>query len=166
MTRLTDGAGFDIEPAWSPDGRRIAYIAGLMSDEGAVGNDIHVCDDQGGNVENLTPGRKGSAAWIDWMPDGGSLLFAEYRNGEAGIALLDTTSRAVTPIWSGPGQVTAGNWGMTLSVTADGRSSAVIRNAFDRAPEIWAGPHGAWRPITSRNAGKIKAAAVISLTST
>jgi Tol biopolymer transport system component len=26
MTRLTDDDGFDIEPAWSPDGKRIAYI--------------------------------------------------------------------------------------------------------------------------------------------
>ena len=26
MTRLTDGAGFDVEPAWSPDGLRIAYV--------------------------------------------------------------------------------------------------------------------------------------------
>src|SRR5690242_12690576 len=26
MTRLTAGDGFDIEPAWSPDGRRIAYL--------------------------------------------------------------------------------------------------------------------------------------------
>ena len=139
-------------PAWSPDGRRIAYISGLMSDEGSVGNDIYTCDDQGGNVEDLTPGMKGSAAWVDWMPDGKTLLFAEYRNGEAGLAALDTASRASTPIWSGAEQVSAGNWGMTLSVSADGRSSAVIRHAFDRAPEVWAGPHGAWRPITARNA--------------
>jgi hypothetical protein len=26
MTRLTDGSGFDIEPVWSPDGGRIAYL--------------------------------------------------------------------------------------------------------------------------------------------
>mgnify|MGYP003346396293 CR=1 FL=1 len=26
MTRLTNGAGFDIQPAWSPDGRQIAFI--------------------------------------------------------------------------------------------------------------------------------------------
>src|SRR5262249_25947431 len=28
MTRLTDGKGFDHEPAWSPDGKRIAYVRG------------------------------------------------------------------------------------------------------------------------------------------
>lgn len=27
MTRLTAGAGFDVAPAWSPDGKRIAYIS-------------------------------------------------------------------------------------------------------------------------------------------
>jgi TolB protein len=27
MTRLTDGNGFDVAPAWSPDGKRIAFIA-------------------------------------------------------------------------------------------------------------------------------------------
>jgi hypothetical protein len=26
LTRLTDGEGFDVEPAWSPDGKTIAYI--------------------------------------------------------------------------------------------------------------------------------------------
>ena len=26
MTRLTDGPGFDVSPAWSPDGKRIAFI--------------------------------------------------------------------------------------------------------------------------------------------
>jgi Tol biopolymer transport system component len=28
MTRLTRGAGFDVEPAWSPDGARLAFISG------------------------------------------------------------------------------------------------------------------------------------------
>src|SRR5262245_36703947 len=26
MTRLTDGEGFDVDPVWSPDGKRIAYF--------------------------------------------------------------------------------------------------------------------------------------------
>src|SRR5262245_32621632 len=28
MTRLTDTAGFDMEPAWSPDAKRIAFVSG------------------------------------------------------------------------------------------------------------------------------------------
>src|SRR5262249_42381112 len=28
MTRLTDGAGFDHEPAWAPDGKHLAFVRG------------------------------------------------------------------------------------------------------------------------------------------
>ena len=35
-------------PVWSPDGRAIAFIAGLMSDEPAVGGDIFTVDAAGG----------------------------------------------------------------------------------------------------------------------
>ena len=28
MTRLTEGEGFDTEPAWSPDGKRLAFVRG------------------------------------------------------------------------------------------------------------------------------------------
>ena len=36
-------------------------------------------------------------------------------------------------------------------MTADGQSSAVIRHSFEKPPEIWAGPIGAWKPLTQEN---------------
>ena len=49
MTRLTSGTGFDIAPAWSPDGSRIAYIASDNFASGALrliqaenGSEIHL----------------------------------------------------------------------------------------------------------------------------
>src|SRR4051812_8301446 len=38
MTRLTEGAGFDVEPAWSSDGGRIAYI----NSQGFLGGPLRV----------------------------------------------------------------------------------------------------------------------------
>ena len=42
-------------PAWSPDGKRIAFIGGLMSDEPSVGGDIFTIPATGGEANNITP---------------------------------------------------------------------------------------------------------------
>ena len=35
-------------PRWSPDGKQIAFIGGLMSDQGATGGDIYLIPASGG----------------------------------------------------------------------------------------------------------------------
>src|SRR5207253_651800 len=55
-------------PAWSPDGQAIAFIAGLMSDEPAVGGDIFTVNQAGGELQNLTPEMKASASSLSWTP--------------------------------------------------------------------------------------------------
>jgi Tol biopolymer transport system component len=57
-------------PRWSPDGTQIAFIGGLMSDQGATGGDIYVMAAAGGEPRNITPGGKKSAVWIDWRKPG------------------------------------------------------------------------------------------------
>ena len=48
------------EPRVSFDGKNVAFIEGLMSDEGSTGGDIHVVPITGGTARNLTPGIKSS----------------------------------------------------------------------------------------------------------
>lgn len=61
--------GHDLWPAWSPDGRHIAF--GRLDDEAnSVG--IHVVDVDGTNLTRLTDGRDDKP---DWSPDGNWLVF-------------------------------------------------------------------------------------------
>src|SRR5206468_4324714 len=43
------------EPHISPDGKNVAFIEGLMSDEGSTGGDIFVVSAGGGTPRNVTP---------------------------------------------------------------------------------------------------------------
>src|SRR5580658_8735325 len=60
-------------PRWSPDGKAIAFIGGLMSDEGVTGGDVWIIDAKGdaadGQPRNLTPNRPASSQWIVWGDD-------------------------------------------------------------------------------------------------
>ncbi len=71
---LTRMAGAESEPAWSPDGTKIAY-AGSSSNGGD--QDIYVVNVDGTNVVNLTPNTPMS---IDlspaWSPDGKTIAYA------------------------------------------------------------------------------------------
>jgi dipeptidyl aminopeptidase/acylaminoacyl peptidase len=140
------------QPQWSPDGSKIAFIEGLMSDEGLTGGDIYSIDAAGGDAENLTPNSKTSPSWFAWTKPG-KILLAEYASGDSAIAVLDPATRKADQLWRGSERVNAGGWGPTLSVASDGKISAVVRSSFASAPELWAGPLGDWKQITHRNAG-------------
>jgi dipeptidyl aminopeptidase/acylaminoacyl peptidase len=139
-------------PAWSPDGKSIAFISGIMSDEPALGGDIFVVSAEGGEARNITPGMKASASWLTW-PAGGKILFGEDVDGESGIATVDVAGGSIQTLTHAPGQLIANGWGTAVSLAADGKTSAVIRHSLAHPPEVWAGAIGEWKQITSRNAG-------------
>ncbi len=56
-------------PRWSPDGKAIAFIGGLMSDQGSTGGDVWIVSAEGGQPRDLTAGRPTSPAWIEWDGD-------------------------------------------------------------------------------------------------
>ena len=135
-------------PRWSPDGTHIAFIGGLMSDEGSTGGDIFIVPAEGGEALNVTPNIPASPSWISWASPG-KIVFAERIEGDNGIGSVDITSRAVTQQWRGEETVTAFGY-MTFS--SDGAQSAVIRQSASHPPEVWAGDNGAWQQITHANA--------------
>jgi len=137
-------------PAWSPDGKKIAFIAGLMSDEPSVGGDIFTIPATGGEPTNLTPEMKATANSLAWTPEG-KIVFGETIEGDAAIATVDPATNRIDPLWRGQEYATAGFWGTNLSLARDGKTSAIIRSSLSDPPEIWAGPIGYWRQVTHRN---------------
>ena len=134
-------------PRFSPDGKTIAVIHGLMSDEGSTGGDIYAVPLPGGEPKNLTPGLKASATTLLYRPSG-EIVFTEHVDGNFGLGSVDPASGAITTLWSGP-QVLS-----SFTVARRGPASAAIVQSFQSPPEVRAGPIGAWKPLTKENAAQ------------
>lgn len=139
-------------PRWAPDGKHIAFIGGLMSDQSVVGGDVFAVPSGGGEARDLTSGMRASAGWLTWA--GQDVVFAENIDGEAGIAQVGLTT-APQQIWKSSEVISGATevYGMSLSVSRDGKNSAIIRQSFQRPPEVWVGEIGKWQQVTHDNAG-------------
>jgi dipeptidyl aminopeptidase/acylaminoacyl peptidase len=139
-------------PRWSPDGRSIAFIEGLMSDEGFHGGDLFTMSAKGRDVLNRTRGHKGSVSSFFWVRD--RILLTETVGGGSAISELTLTNNSVRPIWKGAEGIHAfGNF-PNFAVSPDGKFAAAARSDFEHPPEIWAGPIGNWRQLTTNNAAQ------------
>jgi dipeptidyl aminopeptidase/acylaminoacyl peptidase len=139
-------------PAFSPDGRSVAFIEGLMSDEDSIGGDVFVIAREGGKARNLTPGRKASASLVAWTTDG-KIIDMENVDEDSSIVRIDPQSSKIEPLYRAPELLTAGFWSTSLSLTPDGLKGAFVRSSFAAPPEVWAGTMGKWKQVTSRNVG-------------
>ena len=145
-------------PRWSGDGKRIAYIGGIMSDEAITGGDVYVVPAGGGDAVDVTPDLKASVTTLTWNGSSTKLTVTELAGGTMGIATVDADAKTHLMRWSAEETIYAntldgalpGDEGISLS--RDGASSAIIRQSFTRAPEIYVGPLGEWHRVTSRNA--------------
>ncbi len=128
-------------PRWSPDGKTIAFIGGLMSDQGVTGGDVWIVSAAGGHdPTNLTAGRHESAAWISWKIPGQ----IQY------TAVAGEFSQLRTLVLSPASNLSVGNNRVAFQFPAtigDGRMKlslsyargqwAFVKSSFSEPPEIW-----------------------------
>ncbi|HKB91764.1 MAG TPA: S9 family peptidase, partial [Opitutaceae bacterium] len=67
------------------------------------------------------------------------------------VSTIDVNSGESLPLWTGDESLVAGDEDLSLSVAADGTTSALVRSSWDRAPEVWAGKIGTWKSQTALN---------------
>jgi len=141
-------------PVWSPDGEKIAFVEGLMSDAGLTGGDIFSVDAGGGEAQDLTPEIKGSPSWIAWTPEK-KIIFTEFVGGDVGLASVDPQNEKVETLWRGGEYLAAdaGGFSPTISLAKDGATMAFVRESYAAPPEVWAGKVGEWKQLTRRNEG-------------
>jgi dipeptidyl aminopeptidase/acylaminoacyl peptidase len=152
MRTILDKPAMQIaEPRWSPDGQQVAFIGGLMSDQGVIGGDIYTVDAAGGEPRNLTPGIKESASSIDWAADSHTMLFTGISSGETVIGRVRVPEGGVSTLWKGAERLSGGEFSAQISLARDGQTAA-IRQSYSQPPEVWAGEIGDWKQITRANA--------------
>ena len=142
------------QPLWSPDGSRIAFIGGLMSDQGSTGGDLYTVPAAGGTPHDLTPNATVSAAAFRWQ-GAGTLLATMWSHGGSEIASVNATTGATTSLWTGDETIStrSGRGLPTVSAPDTGHTVALVRESLGTPPEVWAGPVGHWTQLTHANAG-------------
>jgi len=81
--RLTDHPRMDYCPAWSPDGKHIAFTSNRDGNY-----EIYVMKADGTGVRNLT-GHPGYDNFATWSPDGRRLAFVSNRGGGYDVYIVE-----------------------------------------------------------------------------
>jgi dipeptidyl aminopeptidase/acylaminoacyl peptidase len=146
-------------PRWSGNGKRIAFISGVMSDEAITGGDLYVIGAEGGAARNVLPALAGSLHTLTWNGSAARIVATEFSAGEEVLAAIDVDAGTQQELWRAPQMIWANSvMGFTpgdagISLSKDGKWSAVIRQSYTEPPEVETGPPGRWAPITRANAG-------------
>ena len=140
------------DPAVAPDGRRVAFIGGWMSDFGSTGGDAYTLalGPEARSVD-LTPGLAATVTSLDWHC-GPGLTATELALGETRVATLGDGAHLLR---RDARTLSAGGWNASLSC-ADGHAATVAED-FTTPPEILAGTAADLRPVTAVNAGVLAA---------
>lgn len=104
LTRLSQQLGVDAQPAWSPDGSRVAFTS--LRD----GNrEIYVMTADGANPVNLTqnPADDQNPAW---SPDGKWILFSTNRDGNQEIYRMKADGSEPTNLTNHPAEDVQPSW--------------------------------------------------------
>ncbi len=126
----------DFAPVFSPDGRRLAWVAGRRENVGGDQGVIMVADADGSNARVLTPGWDRGPGGLSWRSDGRALYATAAEDGQSKLFSIDARTGVVTTL-TDEGTVAAYD-------EADGRL-VLAHEAFDRPTQIVEGGHAVTR---------------------
>jgi dipeptidyl aminopeptidase/acylaminoacyl peptidase len=129
----------------------VAFISGLMSDEGSTGGDIFTVSASGGTAVDITPGMHASARSLAWGCDGH--LHAELLAGATTeVVAFDDVAKPAAPdvLWRGDETLIGRNGGVSLGCPSS--MTATVHQTFTAPPEIEVGPMAHWHDLTHSNA--------------
>jgi len=107
---LTDGTTIDFRPAWSPDGKAVAYIAYAKTDVDAGDSGVFVIAADGTGKRRVD---SETVSYVLWSPDGGTLLLQSGNTAR----LIDPNGRKQVLLSAGAGLRSIAN----AVFTPDGR---------------------------------------------
>jgi dipeptidyl aminopeptidase/acylaminoacyl peptidase len=145
-------------PRWSPDGKRLSVIGGLMSDQGSTGGDVWVINADGKHLFNATPGIDGTPTYAVWTGNN-TLGFIEDRRGHSLAVDWDVDKRSILPrgeVDLGEVSVSGGPIKNAVAFTsANGGTVAFVKSSFSTQPEVWTlDSHNDLHQLTHVNAGR------------
>jgi len=143
-------------PRWAPDGTRLVFVGGLMSDQGSTGGDLYAVPATGGAAVNLTPGTHVTPVWFAWTSPR-TLLVSQVSNGRSQLAdyTIDATRATQQRVrFTVPASIGDGSASMGISLSADHQRLAFVQSSYTAAPEVHAGKLGQAAPpaVTAINA--------------
>jgi len=102
LRQLTKGLFMDLDPVWSPDGSKIAFvridytkIETQQVETQQKGFDLLVVDPEGGAPRSLSPPNPAYAGGLAWSPGGERLLFQDHGSH---IFVMEVASAQITPL--------------------------------------------------------------------
>jgi TolB protein len=138
-----------LSPAWSPDGRKLAYVSFERGNSSIVVQDIAT------GAREVVAGFKGINSAPSFSPDGRRLAMALSKSGNPEIYVMDLGSRALTQVTSQFGIDTEPVW------SADGTSLYFTSDRSGK-PQIYQAPAGGGSASRVTFQGSYNARATVS----
>ena len=130
-TNLTEGMmGYDTNPAFSPDGRYMAWLSMERDGYEADKNRLFIRDNATGQKTDLTSDWDYTIEEFAWNPNGKNIWFIAYHQGVAPIFNMEVATHKVTT-------VAEGLYDYTTLAPVDNKTIVTMRHSMLRPNEIY-----------------------------
>lgn len=131
VTRLTANEAPESGPQWSPDGRRIAYLAPDDKKWELANSKIWVMDVESKAYRNASAKFDGSIGEYVWAKDGKRIIFNGQQRTNWNLYELDLGAGAVRQLTNKEGVFYAG------SLSSDSKKAAAVYSTPQQPPDLW-----------------------------